>query len=333
MSSHLSLAVHESSQASAARRETQHLAERAGFDDTDQHRAGIVATELATNLVKHAANGGELLIRIGGESMNAIELISLDRGPGIRDVARSMADGHSTAGSPGNGLGAVRRMSDDFDIYSSSRGTVVFARLRGKRSTRPPTGAFDVGTISVAMPGESMCGDGWRVRPYVGGTVVLMADGLGHGLLAHEASEAAVSAFDHEQLGNTTRTLESIHLAIKHTRGAAAAIADLNHSQELMRYTGVVNISATICVDGTTRQAVSNNGTLGHVAQNFREYSYPLVHDAILVMHSDGVSARWSLDLYPGLRQRTPLVIGATIYRDYSRSRDDATVLVARSAL
>src|SRR5262245_50968761 len=154
MNAHRSLAVHEPSQASAARIEARALAEEAGFDDTDQHRVGLVATELATNLVKHATHGGDLLMRIGGEGMSDVELISLDRGPGIRDVARSLADGHSTAGSPGNGLGAIRRMSEDFDIYSNERGTAVLARLRSRRAARPHRGSFDIAAISVALPGE-----------------------------------------------------------------------------------------------------------------------------------------------------------------------------------
>jgi anti-sigma regulatory factor (Ser/Thr protein kinase) len=332
MNAHRSLAVHESSQAAAARSRARALAERAGFDDTDRHRVGLVATELATNLVKHATRGGDLLMRIGGSNLSEVELVSLDRGPGIRDVARSLADGHSTAGSPGTGLGAVHRMSDDFDIYSSERGTAVLARLRSRRAGRPASGSFDIAAVSVAVPGELLCGDAWRVRPYIGGALILVVDGLGHGVLAHEASEAAVLAFDREQTGSTTRALESIHLAIRHTRGAAAAVADLNRDQHVVRFAGVGNISAAVCVNGTSRQAVSNNGTLGHVAQHFREFSYPLADGAVFVMHSDGVSARWSFDQYPGLRQRDPLIIAATLYRDFSRTRDDATVLVARGS-
>jgi hypothetical protein len=47
-------------------------------------------------------------------------------------------------------------------------------------------------------------------------------------------------------------------------------------------------------------------------------------------MHSDGVSAHWTLDAYPGLRQHDPLTIAAVLLRDFSRGRDDATVVVAK---
>ena len=333
MKTHTAIAVSESSQTSAVRLEVRALAEKAGFSDVDAHRVGLVATELASNLVKHAANGGTILMRVSGENPAEIEMISLDHGPGIRNVMHAMADGHSTAGSPGTGLGAVRRMAEDFDICSvTGRGTVILARLRARRAARPTTKVFEVGAVSVAMPGETVCGDSWHVRQHSSGASVLIADGLGHGVFASEASEAAVAAFDRQPIADTARALESIHDALRSTRGAAGAIASLQPGQRVVRFSGIGNIYAAVCQNGTIRQAVSVHGTLGHQARQFREYSYPWSADSIFVMHSDGLSGRWSLDDCPGLRQRHPAIIAAVLYRDFSRSTDDATVVVAKEA-
>ena len=54
--------VTESSQVGEARRTDAALCHRLGFEDTEGGRVSIVATELATNLVKHGG-GGEVLIR------------------------------------------------------------------------------------------------------------------------------------------------------------------------------------------------------------------------------------------------------------------------------
>lgn len=326
--------VVESSQTSAARLEARELASRAGFDETDIHRVGLVATELATNLVKHATHGGDLLMRItDGTLVAEVELIAIDRGPGIRDVGRSMADGHSTTGSPGTGLGAVRRLADDFDIFSiADRGTVVLARMRAKHKERPARAALQISAVSVAMPGESRCGDAWSVRHCVNGATVLVADGLGHGVQAAEASDAAVTAFTRGPIGNTVRNLEQIHDALRHTRGAAGAIAEIRKDQQVVRFSGVGNIAAAVCNDHEVRQAVSHNGTLGHQAYKFSEYTYPWKPDSIFVMHSDGLSAKWALEQYPGLSRRDTSTIAAVLYRDFSRSRDDATVVVGREA-
>src|SRR5262245_49792637 len=176
MITHTIVAVQETSQTFAARSEARTIAERSGMDETDAHRVGLVATELATNLVKHTASGGELLIRFRVRPAPEVELIAIDRGAGIRDIAAALRDGHSSAGSPGTGLGAVVRMSEDFDITSTlGHGTAVLARLRAKRSARVRAGAFEIGVISQAKPGETVCGDAWYVRQYPNSAAVIVA--------------------------------------------------------------------------------------------------------------------------------------------------------------
>jgi hypothetical protein len=171
------------------------------------------------------------------------------------------------------------------------------------------------------------------VRPYVSGASVLVVDGLGHGAGANEASEAAVKAFERETIGTApAHALERMHQALRHTRGAAAAVADISKDSGVVRFSGIGNITGVISIAGVRRQTVSNNGTLGHVVSHFREYQYPWGANGILVMHSDGLSARWTLDQYPGVCQRDPSIIAAILYRDFARSRDDATVVVARDA-
>ena len=128
------------------------------------------------------------------------------------------------------------------------------------------------------------------------------------------------------------RHSSAIHHALRHTRGAAAAIANVLPGDRIVKFAGVGNIAAAICNTTSRRQTVSHAGTLGHRALHFRDYSYPWESGALLVMHSDGMSSHWSLDSYPGIRTRHPTVIAATLYRDLTRGRDDVTVLVARDA-
>lgn len=324
----------DTSHPSAGRLRASGLAVSAGFDRTDAHRVGLVATEMATNLVKHAAGaGGELLMRVMITGTHPeIELLSIDRGAGIGDVRRSLEDGFSTAGSSGTGLGAIRRLSETFDLYSQvGRGTVVMARLSPNRRP-PPASAMQVGVVSVAKAGESVCGDGWLSQPRPHGLGVLVADGLGHGVYAAEAAAAAVGAFGCVY-GEPSEALERMHAALRHTRGAAAAVAEIRGTDRIVRFAGVGNISGAICGLSSTKRTVSHNGTLGHEARYFRNYSYPWEAGSLLIMHSDGVSGHWSLDSYPGIRVKHPTLVAATLYRDLARGgRDDATVVVAREA-
>src|SRR5262249_59755106 len=162
-SAHRTIGVAESSQASAARFLAREFADAAGFGEEDAYRAGLVATEMATNLFKHA-RGGEFLARATRARDAEVELMAIDRGPGIRDISASMIDGHSTAGTAGTGLGAVRRLSDEFDLFSDPRGTVVFARVRARRRTPVSESGVIVGAVSLAKAGEPMCRYGWHSR-------------------------------------------------------------------------------------------------------------------------------------------------------------------------
>lgn len=328
---HRVIAVTESSQTMAARMMARQLAADIGFDDTDAHRAGLVATEMATNLVKHVPEGGEILIRRVGLNDPELEILAIDRGPGIADLSASFADGHSTAGSSGTGLGAIRRLSDEFDVFSKRPGgTVLFSRLRARTVRRLAPHGFEIGVVAVAKAGEDVSGDGWHVAGGPAATMMLLADGLGHGIGAADAANAAIGAFVRFANATPSEALAAVHDAVSHTRGAAGAVVSLTRSPAIVRFAGIGNISGTITVNGAVRHTVSHNGTLGHEARTFREYSYPWAADAIFVVHSDGLSSHWTLDAYPGLRMRHPTVIAAVLYRDFSRQRDDVTVLVAK---
>jgi anti-sigma regulatory factor (Ser/Thr protein kinase) len=333
VAAHLPFPVVESSQPSAVRFAARDLASRIGFSEADSYRAGLVATELATNLVKHA-QAGQVLLRATPGADAQLEILALDKGPGIVNLSVSFEDGRSTAGTTGIGLGAARRMSDEFDIYSDvPRGTVVLARIRAKTASPPRRAVVDVSGVSVAKTGEAECGDAWTLSIGQDGFSALIADGLGHGHFAAQAANAAVAAASlGTGRGGCARTLEVVHDGLRHTRGAAAAMVEVALQRGVVTCAGVGNIGTSIVNNGSIRQAVSHNGTLGHQAHVFREYNYPWQKDSLLVMHSDGLISHWSLANYPGLLLRHPAVIAGVLYRDFNRGRDDVTVVVAREA-
>jgi hypothetical protein len=161
----------------------------------------------------------------------------------------------------------------------------------------------------------------------------MVVDGLGHGLYASEAASAAVSSFLMKPFLEPSEALERVHGALRHTRGAAGAVADVRVPHHAVRFAGVGNISAGIFSPAGTIHAISHNGTLGHQARYFRDYGYPWPAGALLVLHSDGLASQWAIDAYPGLRLRHPSLIAAVLYRDFSRRRDDVTVVVGREPL
>jgi len=327
----IALTVHDQSQVSETRRKAAQMAERQGFGDTDSGRVALVATELATNILKHG-NGGEILVGTFGEGADSgIELIALDKGKGISNVAASMADGHSTAGTAGKGLGAVVRQSHFVDIASwPGNGTAVLARLkRGQPSKDAAPDTSQIGAVAVPMAGEEVCGDSWSVAIGAEETTLLVADGLGHGPEAAEASVEAVRLF-HRFIGHRAPVLlDYIHGGLRATRGAAVSVARFQPGSGKIIYAGVGNIAGVVFAGGELRRMVSMPGTAGHNARKIQAFEYPFTA-GLVILHSDGIASSWTLEPYPNIAARHPTLIAAVLYRDLTRNRDDATVLVAK---
>jgi hypothetical protein len=150
--------------------------------------------------------------------------------------------------------------------------------------------------------------------------------------LAAVAVEAATKGFESNPGGDCTRLMEDIHRALAPTRGAAVAIARVDVALRLVRFVGVGNIAAALYSQGTVRRMVSHNGTAGHIAPRIREFTYPWSADATVILHSDGLSAKWDLDAYPGLAASHPSLIAGVLFRDHRRGRDDAAIVVMRAA-
>lgn len=131
----------------AARRQAVDLAIALGLEAELLDLVALLTGELGSNLVSHA-QGGELLIRaLHQDGRPGLEVLSVDRGPGMHNVLLCLQDGFSTAGTLGTGLGVARRISDEFDLYSvPGQGTVVMSRI-WKKGALSRKAAFDSGSI------------------------------------------------------------------------------------------------------------------------------------------------------------------------------------------
>lgn len=325
--------IADPSQVGEARRTAARLATGAGLDETAVGRVSLVATELGTNIIKHATRGEIIVHSRHAPESPSIELVAIDSGPGIADFDRALRDGYSTAGSSGHGLGALSRLASSFDVFTSpGRGTVFLARV-GPSNVATVNHGMSLGVIRVPKAEETVCGDDWGLTSYPdGASLFVVADGLGHGLAAADAAGLAVRAVGGGREMGAAEAMSIIHSALRSTRGAAVATAFIPPGQRSIRFSGVGNISAFIVERGASKTLVSHNGIVGHSARRIQEFEYAWPAGALLIMHSDGVSGRWNLDDYPGLISRDPSIIAAVLYRDYTRRRDDSLVVVARAS-
>lgn len=352
--------VSDPTHVAAVRRAAAELGARAGLDPVRAGELAIVVTEAASNILKHAGHGEILLRPLHAQHGGAgVEVLALDSGPGMASLAASLQDGSTTAGSYGVGLGAMQRLSTSFDAYSApGQGTAVWMTLwqpaqqglqpqpsqqtqqtpqaqaqpsqHGAGAGSQPAMALELGVVCQPMHGETICGDGWALACDATSATVLVADGLGHGPLAADAARLAA----HTVLANpalpASVLLQDVHSALRATRGAAAAVVRIDMLAGQVQLAGVGNIACHAWSGEVRRQLVSHNGIVGSNMRKVQEFGAPWDHDGMLILHSDGLATRWNLDDYPGLAARHPAVIAGVLYRDFSRGRDDVTVLVLR---
>ncbi|WP_439678535.1 ATP-binding protein [Embleya sp. MST-111070] len=314
----------------AARRAATALAHRLGFDAVRSEEIGIVVLEAATNLHRHADDGTILLRSVYSGARVAIEVVAVDSGPGISDIAWASTDGNSSRGTLGIGLGGILRLADDADLFSlPGRGVTLALRFRSRAAS---DAAWDeVAGLTRPISGETVCGDAYAVRVDEGTTTVMLCDGLGHGPMAARASDVAVQAFEAAPPGRPDAYADHLHRAMSGTRGGALSVAQLDAAGGVVRFCGIGNVSGTILSDGPRRGMVSLPGIAGQHARTRRVFEYDLPAGAMVVLHSDGLTERGRAADAPGLTSHTPLVVAATLLRDAGTRSDDACVVAVRA--
>ncbi|WP_367257174.1 ATP-binding protein [Pseudomonas sp. stari2] len=318
------LLIEENSQIGHARRIAQKLAEQHGFDEHDAGRVALVATELASNVLKHAGRGElhlRALPRAGG---SGIEMLAVDRANGF-DLQDCLTDGFSTGGTHGIGLGTISRQAEVFDVYSDARGAVLLARLYSRYDSLPD---MRFGVSQHSLHNDPACGDVWHLAFNGQDFSALIVDGLGHGEDAERAGRAGEKAFALTPFAAPVQLMEDLHREMIGTRGGAVAFAQFHGARDSLTFAGVGNISASLVTADKSRGLASHPGIVGGQYRKAQPFDYAHVNGHLLIMYSDGLQSRWNLQDYPGLVHRHPAVIASILHRDFSRGRDDVTVLV-----
>ncbi|MDF3301458.1 anti-sigma regulatory factor [Streptomyces tropicalis] len=319
--------------AAAARRQAGQLARSICLDEERVARVELCVTEMATNLLKHAEDGAIALRVVRDRDRAGVECLAVDNGPGIDDVRGALRDGMSAAGSLGIGLGAIARLADAFGVHSvRGRGTAVQARF-WTGDAPPDPGPVDVGGLTRPIGGEQVCGDTWAVRTATGDDpdvlLLLLCDGLGHGPLAARAADRAREAFRDSAHSRPAAVLEDVHRALRHTRGAAVAVARVDAAARRVELTGVGNTTALVAFDDRRTGLLSLPGIVGSQLPRLRTFEAAYPPGAALIMHSDGLSDRWAPADFPGLVTHGPALIAAQVLSQAAVRRDDAGIVVA----
>lgn len=320
--------ITDESSVGEARRKALLVAHRLGLGETRSGELALLATESSRNVLIHGGGGNLVISGHQDPDRPMVRILAMDQGAGIANVAQAMADGYSTAGTMGGGLGAMKRIATALEVFTGRHGTIVLMEL----GDAVHLNHLRIAGIAVPYPGERFCGDAWSFHHSAERTLVLLTDGLGHGREASEAAQESIATFRKRQDMAPGEILSYLHDSLKKTRGAVAAVAEIRPQEGFLTYAGVGNISASVLAGGVSRSLVSHNGTLGMVTSRIQEFRLPWTRDSLLVLHSDGLQSKWDLSSYSGLVMRHPAIIGAALLRDFRRQRDDASVVVVKAA-
>ena len=319
------LRVEDASAVAACRKAAQIMAERLGFPAARTGQLALAVTEAASNLHKHAEQGSLLLCVNRDGEQPGLDLVTIDAGPGVRDVRAAVRDGHSTAGTLGIGLGTIARLADFTDLYSrAGHGTSLVARFFGSPSTSEARWAGLLRPIT----GETECGDAYAAVQADGGVTAVLCDGLGHGPLAAAAAAEGVTAVLEAPAGEPAALLERVHRRMSGTRGGAVGIVRIEG--RLAWFAGLGNVAASIVSGGQRKSMLCIPGIAGHQARSIRQFEYEVPPGSAVVLHSDGISNRWEAAALPGIEARDPLLIAAVLLAAAGVHRDDAGILVLK---
>lgn len=320
-----SFEIIEHSQVGEARRFAQRMCQILDFNEEHTGEVSIVINELGNNLVKYGITGVLALRADRHKDQNVLHIIAYDYGPGMDDVEVNLRDGFTTGTTPGTGLGAVRRLSDAFDIYSDPSGTII-SSIHGSRNSNINE-EYLIGAVTYPYSGETYCGDSWAVCAEPDCTSIIASDGLGHGEAAYRTSLEAIELFLKESHTKLDVLMMSVHEALRRTRGAAIFL--LNLTMDKISFAGVGNIRTVLCFpDHRTKTLISQNGTAGIQVRAPKVLSHDWPRGSVLVLQSDGIQSRWDLSRYKNILLYHPNILAAALMRDYRRPKDDSMVVV-----
>ena len=333
---------------SRARTAARDLARAIGFNQTASEEIGIAASELGTNLVRHAKGGRLELTVLDEDGRRGLQMESYDAGPGFAEVERALTDGFSTAGSLGYGLGAVHRLMHSCEVTSEAG---PGAHIVAKRWLHPADeGApfpLDIGVAGRVHPGSKVSGDAFVAQRRADMALAGVIDGLGHGPYAHRAAMAARHFVETHYDQPLDELFRGVARACRGTRGVVMALARFDARPAppplgsssvgepgwhiRLSFAGIGNIEARALLPTEPLRLDVRRGVLGATAPAPRAASHDWDPRGLLVLHSDGLAASWQWEDFAGLAEQSAGRIAHRMLEVLAKDTDDATVMVIRA--
>lgn len=318
------------------------IVQRLGFPDRKRENIALVASELVSNQVKHACGRG--LIQIWQQPGPILDIVALDYGPGIANLARAEEDGYSSVSTLGKGLGSIRRLSDESFVYTQQEsagnahkwnGTVFLARFQlGRKEAAPdtehgeapPAGGLEIGLFSRSLSDERYNGDRIYLQKIGDRLRWLHLDGLGHGELAQAATADLASHLSH--CDDPEALLGAVDRQLKGTRGAVAIAGELGLTERTLNIVGVGDMLARVMDGEEMHNLAFAPGVLGKEHKQPNRSDFKFGKRGLIISATDGIRRSWDTTSFPGLFHLHPQLIAYALGNIMGRISDDQSLCI-----
>jgi phosphoserine phosphatase RsbX len=188
------------------------------------------------------------------------------------------------------------------------------------------------GCAGITKPGQERSGDAGIVEHVHDGVLMGVIDGLGHGPEAAEAASVALETL-HDFAGDDLLDIfERTDKAVSGMRGVVLSVAWFDLATATMSWAGVGNVAGVLISPGSKSQHLLLHGGVAGVRRlpHLRVASVTLQPGDVVVMATDGVSQRFSVDLAAVVSDNDPQEAAEVILDSHATGHDDAFVAVAR---
>lgn len=192
---------------------------------------------------------------------------------------------------------------------------------------------IDWAVAGRALSGHARSGDHHVVKPFRGGVLVAVLDGLGHGEEAGDASDIGAATLEDHAGEPVESLLKRCHDGLLGTRGVAMTLASIDASAHRMSYIGVGNVEGILVRSNgrggpPTREGMMlRGGVVGYRLPPLRTNHLSVGRGDTLIMATDGIRSGFIEALRPS---EPPQQMADRILARFARPNDDALVLVAR---
>jgi negative regulator of sigma-B (phosphoserine phosphatase) len=185
----------------------------------------------------------------------------------------------------------------------------------------------EVYTFQSAKEGKQFCGDSYFLTATDDYFLCVLADGLGSGEFAYEASHAVAEVVEQHPDEDVDTLMNYCNEVLVQKRGAAVAIFKADFNKHEFVYSCVGNIRFYLYTpSGKLTYPLPVTGYLSGRPQVFRTQHFPFEPNSKFLIHSDGVQVKSSKSLLKSCRSLE--VIAEEMISQQPSREDDSTFII-----